>query len=429
VEPWLAQVALEGLVRRYSALGNLELMRGVSPHGAQTNSDRIVSVEFRDSDGRMFTVEPELVLDATDEGDLLAIAQVEFVTGFESRRDTGEPSAPDRPQPENVQAITHAFAVEHCPGEDHTVEKPKTYDQWRAVRPPGWPGPLIGWSFPDPRTGRPVELPFTPNASADVDRVTAHAGDSPSDRDLWRYRRVLARNQLSPAGVSDVTIVNWPMNDYFLAPVVTAVGEARGSRLQEARDLSLSLLYWLQKDAPRPDGGVGWPGLRLRGDVVGTHDGFAKRPYTRESRRIRAEVTVAEQDISRAVRGPHGAVRYADSVGAGYYRIDLHPSTGGDLYLDVDACPFEVPLGALIPRRVDNLVAAAKNIGTTHITNGCYRVHPVEWTIGEAAGTLAAFCTARHVTPRWVRNDPSLLGQYQQALVSAGAQLHWRSAS
>jgi hypothetical protein len=45
-------------------------------------------------------------------------------------------------------------------------------------------------------------------------------------------------------------------------------------------------------------------------------------------------------------------------------------------------------LGALIPIRMENLLPAAKNIGTTHITNGCYRMHPVEWNIGEAAGAL-----------------------------------------
>ena len=41
---------------------------------------------------------------------------------------------------------------------------------------------------------------------------------------------------------------------------------------------------------------------------------------------------------------------------------------------------------------------ACKNIGTTHITNGCYRLHPVEWNIGEAAGALAAFAHARGVS-------------------------------
>src|SRR5262249_25676316 len=147
--------------------------------------------------------------------------------------------------------------------------------------------------------------------------------------------------------------------------------------LKRAKQLSLSLLYWLQTEIPRPGGGQGWPGLRLRRDIVGTGDGLAKYPYIRESRRIQAEFTAFEQHL-----GEH----FPDSVGIGSYRIDPHPSTGGDNYIDVAAPPFEIPLGALIPKRVENLLAAAKNIGVTHITNGCYRLHPVEWNIGESAG-------------------------------------------
>ena len=56
--------------------------------------------------------------------------------------------------------------------------------------------------------------------------------------------------------------------------------------------------------------------------------------------------------------------------------------------------------------RLENLLAGAKNIGTTHITNGGYRLHPVEWNIGEAAGHLAAYCGARRTTPRAVRGSP-----------------------
>ena len=52
----------------------------------------------------------------------------------------------------------------------------------------------------------------------------------------------------------------------------------------------------MQSEAPRPDGGHGYPGLRMRGDLMGTEDGLAKYPYVRESRRIRAERTVLEQD-------------------------------------------------------------------------------------------------------------------------------------
>jgi FAD dependent oxidoreductase len=146
--------------------------------------------------------------------------------------------------------------------------------------------------------------------------------------------------------------------------------------------------------------------------VLGT-DGLAKAPYVRESRRIRARHTIVEHELGR---------HHADSVGIGSYRIDLHPSTGGDPYIDVHCPPYELPLGALIPIRVTNLLPGAKNIGTTHITNGTYRVHPVEWNVGEVAGHLAAFCTARRATPAAVYERPEA---FQQELVAAGVELRW----
>ncbi|SEJ03291.1 hypothetical protein SAMN04487995_3132 [Dyadobacter koreensis] len=48
--------------------------------------------------------------------------------------------------------------------------------------------------------------------------------------------------------------------------------------VSKSLQLSLSLLYWLQAEAPRPDGGKGWPGIRLRKDMMGTEDGLAKYP-------------------------------------------------------------------------------------------------------------------------------------------------------
>jgi hypothetical protein len=195
--------------------------------------------------------------------------------------------------------------------------------------------------------------------------------------------------------------------------------------LEDAKQLSLSLQYWLQTEAPRPDGGTGFPGLRLRPDVVGTKDGLAKAPYVRESRRVRAVTTVTERDVALATVGPDGGTRYQDAVGVGSYRIDLHPSNGGDNYIDVGSVPFEIPLGTLLPVRVRNLLPAAKNIGTIHITNGSYRLHPVEWNVGEVAGRLAAFCLDHRVEPRQVRADQRLLAEFHQALDRAGVERRW----
>jgi hypothetical protein len=93
--------------------------------------------------------------------------------------------------------------------------------------------------------------------------------------------------------------------------------------------------------------------------------------------------------------------------------------------VDVPSYPFEIPLGSLFPVRVENLLAAAKNIGTTHITNGCYRLHPVEWNVGEAAGSLGAYCVEKGLLPRQVRNDRSLLSDFQRVLAVQGFELRW----
>lgn len=236
---------------------------------------------------------------------------------------------------------------------------------------------------------------------------------------LWIYRRIADRANFTPGTyLSDITLVNWPQSDFWLGALTTAGPDGRAELLRRAKQLSLSFLYWMQTEAARPDGGVGWKGLRLRKDIVDTEDGLAKALYIRESRRILAEFTVLEKHVGtdmrmKAVGEPReeiAAETFPDSVGVGCYRIDLHPSAGGTNYIDVSSLPFQIPLGTLIPRRVENLLPACKNIGTTHITNGCYRLHPVEWNIGESAGALAAHAIATKQSPRSVRNTPQALG-------------------
>jgi hypothetical protein len=203
--------------------------------------------------------------------------------------------------------------------------------------------------------------------------------------------------------------------------------DAAAAALTEARQFSLAFLYWMQTDAPRADGGVGYRGLRLRGDVLGTGDGLAKQAYYREGYRIKAQFTVLEQHIGVDARAGHDrAESFHDSVGIGAYRIDLHPSTTGTRdTVDIDTFPFEIPLGALIPVRVRNLIPACKNIGTTRITNGAYRVHTVEWSIGEAAGALAAFALMRGIAPAAVRDTAAQLDDFQALLDNLGVLRHW----
>nr|MCU0326443.1 FAD-dependent oxidoreductase [Spirosomataceae bacterium] len=155
-------------------------------------------------------------------------------------------------------------------------------------------------------------------------------------------------------------------------------------------------------------------------------DGLAKSPYIREARRIKAEFTIKEQHISaKFLPNQILAASFEDSVGVGFYRIDLHPSIGGDNYVDVESLPFQIPLGALIPQQVENLLPACKNIGTTHITNGCYRLHPIEWNIGEVVGNLVAFCLENKKKPTEVRNTPQFLSLFQTLIVQKGVEIEW----
>ncbi|UWP87503.1 FAD-dependent oxidoreductase [Dactylosporangium fulvum] len=421
-EPAVAKAVIEAMLLPYRSAGRLSVLQPYKATKADVTGDRITAITVANADHEI-TLTAKYVIDATETGELLPLTGTEYVTGFESRLDTGEPSAPAQAQPMNMQAVSVCFAIDHVDG-NHVIDKPAGYDFWRAYTPPFWGGPLLSLRSPHPRTLEIGERGFTPNPDDDPLRVRADQRRDPGDANLWTFRRIAARKLFQPgAYASDITLVNWPMIDYFEAPVID-VPDAE-AQLRNAKELSRSVLYWLQTEAPRPDGGTGFPGLRLRGDITGSADGLAQAPYVRESRRIAAEYTIVEQDLSYAVRGEKGSVVYADSVGIGMYRIDLHPSTGGDTYIDVASSPFQIPLGALIPRRMENLLPACKNLGTTHITNGCYRLHPVEWNIGEAAGALAAFCLDNAVSPRGVRNSPDRLAAFQSRLTDNGVELAW----
>lgn len=426
-EPLVAVAVIDALFARYLGSQQLTIIKSVVPLSAEVDGTRVTSVTLVSLTGDTeTTITAEYVLDATELGDLLPLTGAEYVTGTEGRDETGEPSAPEVGDAENVQALSWCFVLDHVDGEDHTIPKPASYDYWRNYAPEFWGAPLLSLTAPHPRTLEIVTRSFNPLVNDDPTTQLADQRAGGGDEELWVFRRILAKGNLTDGHLQgDLVLVNWPMIDYLDGNIIDADAASRARHLEASRQLSYSFFYWLQTEAPRPDGGTGWPGLRLRGDITGTEHGLAMAPYIRESRRIRAEYTVVEGDLSIAARGHGRPATYPDTVGVGMYRIDLHPSTGGDNYIDVASAPFEIPLGAMIPVRLDNLLPAGKNVGTTHITNGAFRLHPVEWNIGEAAGWLAAFCLDHAVDPRVVRNTPRLLEEFQSLLTTRGVELHW----
>ena len=416
-EPRVALAVIEEMLAPWVASGRLEVLLRYRPVAVEMDGDHVRSVTVRRADGTERELSAPIVVDATELGDLLALGDVEHVIGAEGRDDTGELHAPETANPLDQQAISWCFALEHRPGEDHVGDRPARYEHWRTHVSPFWPGPQLSWTDVDPISLRVHTRPLF------------HLRPTPDmPFDLWRFRRILAAENFREGTIdSDVTIVNWPQIDYWEAPILGVDEDAAARALAASRELSASFLYWMQTEAPREDGGTGYRGLRLRGDVTGTDDGFAKAPYIREARRAITEFRVLEQHVGVEARGPGvGSEIFADSVGIGHYRIDLHPSTSGRTYVDIEAYPFQIPLGALLPVRVENLLPAAKNIGSTHITNGCYRLHPVEWAIGEAVGALASFALERGCPPRAVRADADLRDDYRRLLSDRlGVTLQW----
>ncbi|MDF1477979.1 FAD-dependent oxidoreductase [Leifsonia sp. H3M29-4] len=419
-EPLAAVAAIDEMLAGVRSAGLVTVRHRLRPLSASVDGDRVSGVTFLDLDtGEPTHLTADIVIDATELGDLLELAQVEHVVGSESSLETGERFAPDVADWRDQQAVTWCFPLEFRPGESHVVDRPASYDHWLTHVDPFWPGPQLSWFKIDIHSNRGRE-----NRIFEVDM------DEPRGADLWHFRRIRARTQFDPNVIAtDISLVNWPNTDYWEAPLVgPGIGETeRQWALQRARELSLSYLHWMQTEAPRHDGGVGYPELRLRPDITGTKDGLAKQVYVRESRRIRALFTVVEQHVAVVDRPEgDGAARFADSVGIGHYNIDLHPSAAGMNYVNLECYPFQIPLGALVPVRVRNLIPAAKNIGTTHLTNGCYRLHPVEWSIGEAAGALAAQCIAERTEPHAVAESPRLVGDLQRTLEQKlGAPVAW----
>lgn len=428
-EPRVALSVLEDMLAPYISSKRLTLLLEHKITGTDITGDKIRALEAKDfRSGKSVVLTAPYFVDATELGDLLPLTGTEYIVGTESRKDTGELHAPEKGNPENQQAFTFCMAMDYVPGANHIIDKPKDYNFWKNFVPdltPPWPGKLLGLSYSNPATLEPKALGFHPEGLSTGDVLN-----------LWNYRRILNKDNFKP-GIyeGDVTVVNYPQNDYFLGNLVDVNEETFKKHYEGAKQLSLSLFYWLQTEAPRPDGGLGWAGLRPRGDIMGTEDGLAKYPYIRESRRIKAVFTVLEEHVGRdnhtMVTGKKSATLAADfydSVGIGYYHIDLHPSSRGDNYIDFPSLPFQIPLGALLPIRVENLLPANKNIGTTHITNGCYRLHPVEWSIGESVGLLISFALNKKVIPRAVREHKGMLEEFQKLVRSQGIETHWPKA-
>ncbi len=396
---WVTRLAFEPRVAarviEQMLPAGLQVFRRVKTVCVATEGDRISEVVAMGlDDGRLTSFRPELVIDATELGDLLPLSGTEYTVGAETVAQTGEAQAqPKQPKPHCVQSFTYTFACERrSPGENHVIPQPEKYEHYRDTQPYSLRIEVHGGEIYGEESGW---LQYSL-----YDQLPGTKGG------LWTYRRLVEKENL--------TMFNWPGNDYRDRSIIDCTPSEAVGALKDAKLVSLGFLHWLQQKAPE---------LKLRPDVMGTADGLSKHPYIRESRRIKARKTIVEQEVSAHHQPGPRAARFADSVGVGWYPIDIHRSGPEDVGASCRTRPFQIPLGALLPVRTENLIAGGKNLGTTHITNGCYRLHPIEWNIGEAAGALAAFALEERLPPAAVRERA--LERFQRRLEDEGVPLAW----
>ena len=413
-EPAVAVGVLDRLLAPDVEAGRLQILLRTKAVSAEVEGDRVASLDAVNlDDGSRARFRFEYLLDATELGDLLPMTGAEYVVGAESAAETGEPNAqPEEAKASCVQSCTYPFAMERRPaGENNRIRKPDKYDHYRRSQPYSLRIHVHGGEIYGEESGWLDYRLFE---------------DAPGTKGpVWKYRRLVDADQFPGQYDHDIAMFNWPGNDYRDVPLVDKTPHQLALALRDAKRVSLGFAYWMQTHVDNPDGPPGFPNILLRPDVMGTEDGLAKFPYIRECRRIKAVTTVVEQDVAVAHQpGPRSA-HFDDSVGVGWYPIDIHQVSEDEVGASTRTKPFQVPLGALIPIRLENLIAANKNIGTTHITNGCFRLHPVEWNVGESAGALAAFALRTGAVPRTVHADRQMVRAFQRDLLQDGVPLAW----
>lgn len=360
------------------------------------SGDRITSVLAWQFDAKkVIRFTPKWVLDSTELGDLLPLARVPYVAGSEPKAETNEPHAAVQANPACVQSFTYPFALERRDGEDHTIAQPANYEAIRNRQ---------GFTF---RVNYPVE-----NGWKGLVQYRMYGEDPPVPNNMspgpfFTWRRLLAAKNFTGADApADLALINWPRQDYAAESILDRTPEDTARILQRAKQTSIAFLYWLQHDERHPE-------LSLRPDVMGTSDGLSKYPYIRESRRLRARGAVVEQDIGDEFQAGPRAKWFSDSIGTAFYMIDIHPCGANERGRMMMPRPCQIPMSALVPRELTNFLAAGKSLGVTHLTNGAFRLHPVEWNIGEAAGTMASLAIEE-------KSD-----EIQAALANAGVPLVW----
>lgn len=334
-------------------LPNLQWISGQVPLEVLGKENHLTGVRFAD-----FTVKAKIILDATELGDLLALAKVPYRWGWELQSEWAEPSAPA-----DFNYLTQRY----------------------PVQAPTWV--VIMRDFGEAKAR---EIPAAPNEDT---AQFAGAWDSYGAVQFWNYGRL----------PGSLFMINWPVcgNDYGKDLERLIESETSKSEfLEECRWHSQNFARFIQNQL-----GHRYGLAEIFASLSG--GGYALHPYYRESRRLVGLTTVVEQDILPVVGGRVAPIN-VDAIAIGNYANDHH-YPGVEFSLQPKSIrwggrwtgtPFTIPYRCLIPTQTDNLLVCEKNISVSHIANGATRLQPVVMNIGQAAGMAAAMCVELNTQPR-----------------------------
>lgn len=324
-----------------------------------------------------------VVIDGSDRGDLLPLAEAPFRFGWEAKEQWGEPSAP---------------SAERIRTETLFKEQPVQSPTWVVM------GQLQSEHLEeDPVRG--IDPAACPQLPAPFERACEAFG----------LERTLTYGRL-PGGL---VMLNWPLhgNDWHWG-----LNRAfEGNPQQEAELFHEMQAHSLRFAEALKEASGGWLqlGHAFPADSGSPAPWLAAMPYWREGRRMVGRATVIEQDLlplgegascAALPRDPAGALQ---SIAVGNYANDHH-YPGPDWPLAPKSCrwggrwtgtPFCIPYGALVSAEIDNLLAADKAISTSHMANGATRLQPLVLNVGQAAGAAAALALQSGRRPAQVTAD------------------------
>lgn len=122
-------------------------------------------------------------------------------------------------------------------------------------------------------------------------------------------------------------------------------------------------------------------------------------PGFAESYVAQSGVQVGVRETRRIIGGYHltvedilSARKFDDVIARSTYPVDIHnPAGKGTILKHLPAGEsYDIPLRALLPRGLENVLVAGRCISGTHEAFSSYRVMPVSMATGQAAGVCAA---------------------------------------